>query len=58
MLEMRKSGVIFSHIHDNLKEAATIWAHDPFTITGRICWKSPPKTGVMPPNCGIVAADI
>ena len=35
---------------DRCMHALTIWAHDPLTMMGRICWKYPPKTTDRPPN--------
>src|ERR1700759_1056421 len=42
--------VMIFQSEEQQRDAATISAREPFIITGRICWKSPPNTTVMPPK--------
>ena len=46
----RWSTVIFLHRVEYWMQAPTVWALELLTITGKICWKSPPNTNVTPPK--------
>jgi hypothetical protein len=50
ILTLRERIFRCDHMYELHIEALTISGWEPLTMTGRICWKSPPKTTVRPPK--------